>query len=129
MLGHKSPASCCGSTRRSASTSRRAPRSRSTDWRQSMTDNVTRHAAVIGLQPGAIEEYERLHVEVWPAVLDRLGRSNVRNYSIYRYGTLLFSYYEHVGTDHDADMAEIAQDPQTQRWWTLTQPLQRPVDA
>jgi L-rhamnose mutarotase len=52
---------------------------------------------------------------------------NIQNYSIYRYGELMFSYFEYVGTDFDADMARMAADPKTQEWWAVCMPLQRPV--
>jgi L-rhamnose mutarotase len=86
-----------------------------------------RVAHVIGLRPEAIEEYDRLHADVWPAVLDRLRASNIRNYSIYRYGTMLFSYFEYRGDDFDSDMANMAADAATQRWWSITVPMQIPV--
>lgn len=92
-----------------------------------MTD-VKRVAQVIGIAPEAIEEYERLHADVWPTVQSRLAASNVTNYSIYRHGTVLFSYLEYTGEDYEADMAAIAADPETQRWWDVCMPLQQPFD-
>jgi len=88
---------------------------------------MKRVASVIRLRPEKEEEYRRLHADVWPAVLDRLTRSNVRNYSIFLRDGVLFSYYEYVGADHDADLAAVAADPETQRWWTFTDPCQEPV--
>jgi L-rhamnose mutarotase len=89
---------------------------------------MKRIASVIGLPPENVEEYKRLHAEVWPAVQARLSASNVTNYSIYRYGDLLFSYLEYVGDDFDADMAAMAADEATKRWWAVCEPLQRPLD-
>jgi len=86
-----------------------------------------RIASVIGLDPAGAAEYERLHTNVWEDVLRQIARSKIRNYSIYRYGDLLFSYYEYMGHDLDADLAAMAADPVTQRWWELCSPLQRPV--
>jgi L-rhamnose mutarotase len=88
---------------------------------------MKRVASVIGLPAENVEEYERLHAAVWPEVLARLSASNVSNYSIYRYGDLLISYFEYTGDDYAADMAAMAADPATQRWWALCEPLQRPV--
>ena len=88
---------------------------------------MKRIASVIGLPPENAAEYERLHADVWPDVLARLTASNVTNYSIHRHGDVLFSYMEYVGDDLDADMAAIAADPATQRWWAVCQPLQRPL--
>lgn len=96
-------------------------------WAPSDEAGMRRVASVIGLPAAHREEYERHHAAVWPAVLERLTRSNVRNYSIFRYGELLFSYFEYVGNDYDADMAAIAADPETQRWWAVQEPLQQPL--
>ena len=68
-----------------------------------------------------------MHSEVWPAVLERLSASNIRNYSIYRHGDLLFSYMEYVGDDFDADMEAMSADQATQEWWAVCKPLQAPV--
>jgi L-rhamnose mutarotase len=87
---------------------------------------MKRIASVIGMPAANREEYERLHAAVWPAVLERLTRSNIRNYSIFRHGEVLFAYMEYVGDDFDADMAAIAADPATQEWWSVCEPLQRP---
>ncbi len=88
---------------------------------------MRRFASVIGIKPEHREEYERLHADVWPDVLAQIATSNIRNYSIYRYGELLFSYFEYVGDDYDADMTAMAQDPITQKWWDFCKPLQTPL--
>ena len=88
---------------------------------------MKRVASVIGLPRENQEEYERYHAAVWPSVLERIARSNIRNYSIFRHGELLFSYFEYIGDDFDADMAALAADPETQRWWAVQMPLQRPL--
>ncbi len=92
-----------------------------------MSDGRRRIAQVIDLDPASIDAYERLHAETWPGVLDAIRRANVRNYSIFRHGAHLFSYFEYVGHDFEADMATIAADPVTQEWWELTGPMQRPL--
>lgn len=89
---------------------------------------MRRVASVIGLPAAGAEEYERLHAAVWPAVLERLAASNIANYSIYRHGEMLFSYFEYTGDDYEADMAAMADDPATQEWWAVCTPLQRPLD-
>lgn len=88
--------------------------------------NTRRIAAVIQLDPDRIDEYERYHREVWPGVLRRLTESHMSNYSIFRHGTILFSYLEYTGDDYEADMAAIAADPETQRWWEVMNPMQQP---
>lgn len=88
---------------------------------------MKRVAQVIGLDPEQVDEYERVHRDVWPGVLAQIANSGIRNYSIYRYGTLLFSYFEYVGDDYEGDMAAMAEDPTTQEWWAVCMPMQRPV--
>jgi L-rhamnose mutarotase len=86
---------------------------------------------VIGIDPQHIAEYKRLHAAVWPAVLQRIHQSQVRNYSIFlrEPENLLFGYWEYHGRNFDADMAAIAADSQTQRWWSLCGPCQRPLES
>ena len=56
---------------------------------------------------------------------------NIRNYSIALQeiaGKLyLFSYFEYVGEDYEADMKKMAADPETQKWWKETDPCQEPL--
>jgi len=84
---------------------------------------------VIGLDAERIAEYKALHADVWPEVLDRLKRSHIHNYSIFlrEPENLLFGYWEYGGTDFSADMQAIADDPGTQRWWSVCSPCQRPL--
>jgi L-rhamnose mutarotase len=90
---------------------------------------MRRFAQVIGLKAEGIAEYERLHAEPWPEVLDMIHECNIRNYSIFRHGNLLFAYFEYVGDDFESDMAKMAADPKTQAWWSHTAPLQEPVEG
>ena len=90
---------------------------------------MQRMGHVIGLKKEAIPEYKRLHADVWPEVLATIARANIRNYSIYLGQVtpgeyVLFSYFEYVGDDFEADMKRMAQDKVTQLRWTYTDPLQ-----
>jgi L-rhamnose mutarotase len=81
----------------------------------------------IRVRPERIDDYERLHAEAWPGVLEQIRRSNIRNYTIFRHGTDLFAYFEYVGDDFAADMAAMAADATTRRWWALTDAMQEPL--
>jgi L-rhamnose mutarotase len=89
---------------------------------------VKRFGSVIGLDPEKEQYYRELHAGVWPSVVYRIRQSNIRNYSIYvteiKGQKFLFSYFEYVGTDLEADMKAMADDPETQRWWKETDPCQ-----
>ena len=93
---------------------------------------MKRYGSVIGLRAEKLAEYVKLHAAVWPEVLQMIQQCNIRNYSIYlrqlddgQY--YLFSYFEYVGSDFAADMARMAADPVTQRWWSLCKPCQKPL--
>ncbi|MCE5240968.1 L-rhamnose mutarotase [bacterium] len=88
---------------------------------------MTRHGSVIRVRPEKLEEYRRLHAAVWPGVLRMIGECNIRNYTIYYHDGLLFSTFEYVGDDYEADMARMAADPETQRWWAACRPCQEPL--
>ncbi len=88
---------------------------------------MKRYGSVIGVAPEKLEEYKALHRAVWPGVLAKIAECNIRNYSIYYKDGLLFSYFEYIGEDYEKDMALMAADPETQRWWAVCKPCQVPV--
>ncbi len=90
---------------------------------------MRRIGQVIEIKPEQIEAYEQLHAAVWPEVLETIYACNLRHYSIFRHGTLLFAYMEYVGEDFAADMAKMAANPKTQEWWTFTAPMQKPLET
>lgn len=90
---------------------------------------MKRYGSVIGVKPEKLDEYKKLHADVWPAVLKMIWDCNMRNYSIYYIDGYLFSYYEYIGTDYESDMAKMAADPVTQKWWDVCKPCQKPIEA
>lgn len=92
---------------------------------------MKRYAAVLGISEAGKADYKALHAAVWPGVLAKIAACNIRNYSIYlrEPENLLFASFEYHGSDFDADMARMADDPETQRWWAVNMPLQRPLDS
>lgn len=89
-----------------------------------MSAEPQRFAFVVGVRPEKREEYLELHRAVWPGVEAKMTECNIRNYSIYVFGDILFAHYEYVGDDHAADLQRIADDPLSQEWWTYTDPCQ-----
>ena len=65
---------------------------------------------------------------VWPEVAKTISECNITNYSIYHHDGLLFAYFEYVGDDFEGDMAKMAADPMTQKWWAVQKPLQQPYE-
>ncbi len=92
---------------------------------------MKRYGSVIEVRKEKMEEYNALHAAVWPEVLNMIKKCNIKNYSIYlrqlpdgKY--YLFSYFEYAGTDFNADTAQMAADPVTQKWWDVCKPCHIP---
>jgi len=92
---------------------------------------MQRICQLIHVRPEQIAEYQRVHAQVWPSVLARLAASHITNYSIFlrEPENLLVAYFEYTGDDLAADSAAIAADPETRRWWTVTDPMQQPLES
>jgi L-rhamnose mutarotase len=88
-----------------------------------------RYGSIIKLKPDKVVVYKELHANVWPDVLNMIHECNIRNYSIFFKDGYLFSYFEYVGNDLDADMRKMAADPKTIAWWKLTDPCQEPLET
>lgn len=92
---------------------------------------VKRVGMVTGIRPEKIGYYKQLHAAAWPGVLQTIHAAHIRNYTIYlkKIDTayFLFSHYEYVGNNYEADMKKIAADSVTQRWWRETAPCQLPL--
>lgn len=85
---------------------------------------MRRYCQLIRLLPESREEYIEIHRNTWPTVLATIEACNIRNYSIFLYNDLLVAYFEYHGDDFEADMRKMAADPETQRWWKITDAMQ-----
>jgi L-rhamnose mutarotase len=88
---------------------------------------LQRFAQAIRLSAEGEAEYIRYHQQVWPEVLQTIAACHIRNYSIFLRKGVLFAYFEYHGSDYEADMRSMAADPQTRRWWEITDPMQSPM--
>ena len=92
---------------------------------------MKRYGMITGLHAEKLGEYKQLHAAVWPDVLRRIKLSHIQNYTIYLRQLddgqpYLFSYFEYTGSDFAADMAAMAADETTQRWWAVCKPCKKP---
>ena len=90
---------------------------------------MKRFGQVIGVKAETFGDYVKYHADVWPGILNMIRECNIRNYSIFHKDGLLFAYFEYVGDDFEADMAKMAADPETQRWWDIMMPMQSPLET
>jgi len=90
-----------------------------------------RIAWVTGLRPEKAAYYKKLHAAPWPGVTRMMKGCNLQNISVnlakIQGKSYLFLYLEYTGKDFEADMAKMAADPETQRWWKETDPCQKPL--
>jgi L-rhamnose mutarotase len=94
--------------------------------------HMKRFGSVLEVKKEKLDEYVTLHANVWPEVLDMIKKCNIHNYSIYLRklppgNYYLFSYFEYNGENFDADMANMAADPMTKKWWDVCKPCQNPL--
>ncbi len=90
---------------------------------------MQRYGMVIKVKPDKFQKYKQLHAKVWPDVLKMIKECDIRNYSIYHKDGYLFSYFDYVGDDFESDMAKMAADPTTQKWWDVCKPCQEPLET
>lgn len=86
-------------------------------------------ASVIRLRPEKAAYYKELHAHPWPGVNKMIRDCGITDYRIYSRDGLLFSLMEYNGDDLDYDMARMAGDAETQRWWEETDPCQTRIDG
>ena len=93
---------------------------------------MKRYGSVIEVKEEKLDEYVKLHADVWLDVLAMIKQCNIQNYSIYlrklpdgKY--YLFSYFEYTGEDFDVDMAKMAADSTTRKWWDVCKPCHNPL--
>lgn len=84
---------------------------------------------IVRVKPEAWETYRGLHADPWPGVNRMIKECHIQNYSISYYDGFLFAYFEYTGGDYEADMAKMAADPQTQRWWDVCKPCLLRMDT
>ncbi|MBA7482837.1 L-rhamnose mutarotase [subsurface metagenome] len=90
---------------------------------------MKRYGSLIKIKPKKLEEYKKIHINIWPEVAKTITECNIKNYSIFHKDGYLFSYFEYVGKDFNKDMAKMAADSTTQEWWDVCMPMQEPLDT
>ncbi len=67
------------------------------------------------VRPGREADYDRLHRDVWPELLDVLRASGVANYTLFRRGTTVFGYAE-CEPDAATAFGRVAATDVSARW-------------
>ncbi|KAK4046705.1 hypothetical protein OIV83_005908 [Microbotryomycetes sp. JL201] len=55
-----------------------------------------------------------------------MEKSNIVDYSIFfdHVHFMLIGTFKYIGNDWDSDMAKSAEDPETRKWWQMTDSMQ-----
>lgn len=86
---------------------------------------MRRVAFQLKVREDMIEEYRRVHEQVWPEMLDALRRHGWHNYSLFiRADGTLFGYFETPSTFEDA-LAGMADEEVNERWQWPCSPTSR----
>ena len=60
---------------------------------------MKRYGSIIKIKPAKLEEYKKLHKNIWSEVAKTIAECNIKNYSIFYKDGYLFSYFEYIGKD------------------------------
>ena len=90
------------------------------------TPQPRRMAQIIRLKRESLQAYKDCHKSIWPSIAKQIKDSNISDYSIYldEDSMILFATMKYTGNDFEADMEKMKQDPETQRWWKMTDGMQ-----
>ena len=77
---------------------------------------MKRIANITKLKPGAVEDYRILHDKIWQEIVDAGHQYGLRNFTMFRYGDYIFSYYEYIGDDFETDMKKKMKCKNQEEW-------------
>lgn len=79
---------------------------------------MIRKAFVMNVYPDKHEEYEKVHDEIWPELVEELRRHGASNYSIFldEKSNQLFGYVE---IEDEATWSKLAKTEINQKWWAF----------
>jgi L-rhamnose mutarotase len=94
---------------------------------------MKRVGMVVKLKPECVDAYRELHAASNAGVRDLLSKYHMQNFNIFLHQIgpdwYEFGYYEYSGTDFEADMALLAQEPRNQAWLEICDPMQVPLEG
>jgi L-rhamnose mutarotase len=71
---------------------------------------------ILRIRPGAGDEYDRRHREMWPELRELIERSGMTNYTIFRQGELVIGYAECEPTFAATQSADLDAEGVGARW-------------
>ncbi|CCG80908.1 Putative uncharacterized protein [Taphrina deformans PYCC 5710] len=90
-----------------------------------------RLAQIIRVKPEHIAEYVRIHNPIPEPIERRIRECNIIDYSIFHdpQTNLLFASFKYIGSDYQRDMERMRSDPETLKWWKVTDAMQESLNV
>lgn len=88
---------------------------------------LKRYAFILRLRPGAEQDYEKAHREVWPEMLALLKSVGISEYSIFRRNDMLVLTLR--APDFEASWRQLDNHPVNLRWQKAMEPFFAPPEA
>lgn len=88
---------------------------------------MKRYGRIVLIKPECLEYYKKLHVAPWPEVTRAITQCQITNFSIFQKEEYLFSYFEYLGEDFEADMKKLGE--LTKEWLLETDKCQCAIPA
>jgi len=88
---------------------------------------MKRYGMVIKIKDDKLEEYKKLHSEIWPEVVSIIQKYNINNFTIFNKDKFLFGYFEYYGDSIKDDLEKMALDRVYSRWLKITKKMQVPL--
>jgi L-rhamnose mutarotase len=76
---------------------------------------MERFCFLMTIKPGAEEEYERRHDELWPELAAAISAAGISNYTLFRRGLQVVGYWECV-PDAPTALRRISETEVDRRW-------------
>jgi L-rhamnose mutarotase len=81
---------------------------------------------IVKIKPDLLDEYKKVHQNVFPPVLANLKKYHIEDYSIHYSPSfsLLIANFKYLGDDWDRDAEAMRLDSNNHEWWNLTDGMQ-----
>jgi L-rhamnose mutarotase len=80
--------------------------------------------------PRSIEEYKRIHQEIWPEIPQGMKEVGILDMEIYIFGTRLFMIMDTVPDfDHETAMSKLGRQPRQAEWEAYVSQFQETSEA
>ncbi len=90
---------------------------------------MRRFASITKLKPGMLEEYKKLHDGIWDEVVSAAHEANQRNFTMFIHEDYIFSYFEYIGNDFEADMEKKKKLAISSEWQKLCGSYKKLIDG